>query len=69
MLATCAAWTRPCYETAFALAKQTDGAFSPRWRGTSTLDLGAVAKGFAVDLAEKSVRNETRDGDFLLDLY
>ena len=68
VLATCAAWTRPCYETAFALAKQTDGAFSPRWRGTSTLDLGAVAKGFAVDRAEKSVRNETRDGDFLLDL-
>lgn len=68
VLAACAAWTRPCYETAFALAKQTDGAFSPRWRGTNTLDLGGVAKGFAVDRAEKSVRNETRNGDFLLDL-
>lgn len=42
---------RPCYEAAFALAKASGGAFNPRWHGTNTLDLGAIAKGFAVDLA------------------
>ena len=49
--ATCAARMRPCYEAAFALQAASGGAFNPRWRGRNTLDLGAIAKGFAVDLA------------------
>jgi len=47
---------RPCYEAAFALQKASDGAFNPRWRGTNTLDLGAIAKGFAVDRLESTLK-------------
>lgn len=47
---------RPCYEAAFALRKATGGVFNPRWRGEKTLDLGGIAKGFAVDSAAQSVR-------------
>lgn len=46
---------RPCYETAFMLKEATGGAFNPRWKGADTLDLGAIAKGFAVDLAAECV--------------
>ena len=42
---------RPCYEAAFKLMHASGGVFNPRWRGTNTLDLGAIAKGFAVDVA------------------
>ena len=42
---------RPCYEAAFKLRDQTSGRFDPRWKGNGTLDLGAIAKGYAVDLA------------------
>ena len=42
---------RPCYEAAFKLRDQTGGRFDPRWKGKGTLDLGAIAKGYAVDLA------------------
>ncbi|MBO4447932.1 MAG: FAD:protein FMN transferase [Kiritimatiellae bacterium] len=45
--------TRPCYEAAFKLMRESGGAFNPRWRGPKTLDLGAIAKGFAVDMADK----------------
>ena len=45
----------PCYEAAFMLQRASDGAFNPRWRGERTLDLGAIAKGFAVDLAAEQV--------------
>jgi len=44
---------RPCYEAAFKLMHESGGAFNPRWRGPKTLDLGAIAKGFAVDVAAK----------------
>ena len=47
----CAAADRPCYEAAFRLMKASGGAFNPHWRGPGTLDLGAIAKGFAADLA------------------
>ena len=47
----CSEAVRPCYKAAFMLQKATGGAFNPRWRGAGTLDLGAIAKGFAVDLA------------------
>ena len=68
VLAACDAKVRPCYAAAFALAKLTAGAFNPRWRGANTLDLGAIAKGFAVDLAAQAVAGEAETGDLLLDL-
>lgn len=51
ILRRCTPGLRPCYEAAFRLAAQSGGAFNPRWRGEGTLDLGAIAKGFAVDRA------------------
>ena len=63
--ARCAVETRPCYAAAFSLARASGGAFSPRWRGPGTLDLGAIAKGFAVDLASGAVRG---NADALVDL-
>ena len=51
VLQKCDRRMRPCYEAAFRLARESGGAFNPRWRGEGTLDLGAIAKGFAVDLA------------------
>ena len=51
VLKSCTKEMLPCYEGAFMLQKATGGAFNPRWRGENTLDLGAIAKGFAVDLA------------------
>ena len=61
---------RPCYEAAFALQRSSGGAFNPFWRGAGKgPDLGAIAKGFAVDLAAERL---TRDGgpgrDMLIDL-
>jgi len=42
-------FARPCYEAAFRLMHESGGAFDPRWRGTNTLDCGAIAKGYAID--------------------
>ncbi len=67
VLSTCTPRVKACYEAAFRLARLTDGAFSPRWRGAGTLDLGAIAKGFAVDEAAHALARETC-GDLLLDL-
>ena len=53
VLARCSAAVRPCYAAAFALSKETVGAFNPRWKGANTLDLGAIAKGFSLDEAAK----------------
>ena len=58
ILARCTPSVRPCYESAFALARETDGAFSPRWRGPGTLDLGAIATGFALDEAARRLAPE-----------
>ena len=56
VLKSCNEKMRPCYEAAFALQKASGGAFNPRWRGPRTLDLGAIAKGFAVDAAVGEVK-------------
>ena len=53
---SCNSDMRPCYEAAFTLQKASDGAFNPRWRGTNTLDLGAIAKGFAVARLESTLK-------------
>ena len=67
ILKRCDKDVRECYEMAFDLMRKSGGAFNPRWRGTNTLDLGAIAKGFAVDCAALAV--ESVDGaDRLLDL-
>ena len=71
ILTMCDKAMRPCYETAFRLMRETDGAFNPRWRGPDKLDLGGIAKGFALDLAEAELRNGNKpleSGDVLLDL-
>jgi len=67
-LAACDSAMRPCYAAAFALAQASGGAFSPRWRGPNTLDLGAIAKGFAVDLAWEAVRAQACEAECLIDL-
>jgi thiamine biosynthesis lipoprotein len=66
ILAACSPEVRPCYAAAFRLAAQSGGAFNPRWRGAATLDLGAIAKGFAVDRAAAALSSAT--GAILLDL-
>ena len=59
---------RSCYEAAFRLQRETGGAFNPRWKGMRTLDMGAIAKGFAVDLAYKAICQPSERARTLLDL-
>lgn len=68
LLARCTPAMRPCYAAAFRLARETGNAFNPRWRGTNTLDLGGIAKGFALDLASARLRAEPLAAEVLLDL-
>lgn len=65
-LARCSPVTRPCYAAALGLMQTSGGAFNPRWRGPKTLDLGAIAKGFAVD--EASSEAARNGADALIDL-
>ena len=66
VLAKCDAKTKPCYEAAFSLMRESGCAFNPRWRGPKTLDLGAIAKGFAVDVAAQDCHADGTDA--LIDL-
>ena len=61
---------RPCYEAAFALQRSSGGAFNPFWRGAGKgPDLGAIAKGFAIDLAAERLMCGGGPGrDMLIDL-
>ena len=70
---------RPCYAAAFSLMHETEGAFNPllaekmRARGftrkAALVDLGGIAKGFAVDCAFDRARGVSPCGcDWLLDL-
>ena len=68
ILERCDKEMRPCYEMAFDLMRKSGSAFNPRWRGTNTLDLGAIAKGYAVDCAVLRCGGSCRGGDKLLDL-
>ena len=56
VLRKCDREVKPCYAAAFRLRDETGGRFDPRWRGAKTLDLGAIAKGFAVDLAAERLK-------------
>ena len=44
-----------CFEAAFRLRDQSGGAFNPRWKGDETMDLGGIAKGYAVDVLASQV--------------
>ena len=68
ILSKCSPLVRPCYEAAFQMRDETDGVFTPRWKGANTLDLGAIAKGFAVDLAADRLREAGLHSEILVDL-
>ena len=68
VLAKCGAMTKPCYEAAFKLMRESGGAFNPRWKGPNALDLGAIAKGFAVDVAVAALDCYADGTDALIDL-
>jgi len=65
-LGTCTPFGQPCMVCALTLCEQSGGAFNPRWRKDGILDFGAIAKGFAVDVAAEAVI--TPPGDMLIDL-
>jgi len=55
ILAACDPLVRPCYEAAFRYRDLSLGVFNPRYRGPGTMDLGGIAKGFAIDLAADAI--------------
>ena len=57
---------QPCWDAAMRLRTASDRAFDPSWRGADDLDFGAIAKGFAVDVAAESLRGA--GDDLLIDL-
>ena len=59
---------RPCWEAAFALREASGGAFDPEWRGRGDFDFGAIAKGFAVDMAAADAARKGGASDLLIDL-
>ena len=67
ILANCNRGVRPCYEAAFNLMRESGGAFNPRWKGPKTLDLGAIAKGYAVSLVTNDFAFVSQ-ADMLVDL-
>lgn len=79
-LADVSADMRPCYDAAIHLADQSGRAFNPavgarlRALGVSSggayadFDLGAIAKGFAVDLAAEAVERTNNVPDLLVDI-
>ena len=66
----CSEFGKPCWDFAFRLKDETGGAFDPLWKGNGKLDFGAVAKGFAMDVAAESVRmnSSPKQCDLLIDL-
>lgn len=68
VLATCDPFVRPCYEAAFRLRDETGSVFNPRWKGPGTMDLGAIAKGFAVDRAAERIALRCGGTEVLVDL-
>lgn len=65
-LARCPPAASNCLAAAFRLKRESCGAFDPRHRGARTLDLGAIAKGLALDEAGAAVKAPAADA--LLDL-
>lgn len=67
ILTMCHPLVKPCYWWARSLQMSSEGAFNPRWRGEKTLDLGGIAKGFALDVAAERIRPMSTQ-DILLDI-
>ena len=67
-LGRCTEFGRPCMDAAMKLKEQSGGAFDPEWKRDGTLDFGAIAKGFAIDLAAEKLENEFDGIDALVDL-
>ena len=68
-LGDCTDFGRPCFDCAAALKETSGGAFNPSWKGDGTLDFGAIAKGFAVDVAaERMAAAGLHGADVLVDL-
>ena len=71
---------KECYRVAMLLAERSDGAFNPQigtrmrelgfssGRSFADFDLGAIAKGFAVDAAWQDVTRRFGEPDLLIDL-
>ena len=64
----CTAFGQSCWDFAFRLKDETGGAFDPRWKGDGKIDFGAVAKGFAVDVAAERIKALKPAADVLIDL-
>jgi len=62
----CTSFGRPCADCASLLSERSGKAFNPYWRKDRLPDYGAIAKGFAVDVAADAVTNSP--GDLLVDL-
>ncbi len=62
----------PCYNMALKLRELSGGAFNPYWKGDGSMDLGAIAKGFALDDTLAKLREDYRFSHegckYLLDL-
>ena len=68
-LGGCTDFGRPCHDCAMRLREASGGAFDPCWRKDGRLDYGAIAKGFAVDVAAERLAAAISDGqDVLVDL-
>ena len=68
-LGGCTEFGRPCHDCAMRLREASDGAFDPCWRKDGRLDYGAIAKGFAVDVAAERLESTISGGqDVLIDL-
>ena len=68
-LGGCTDFGRPCHDCAMRLKEASGGAFDPCWRKDGRLDYGAIAKGFAVDVAAERLASEISAGqDVLIDL-
>ena len=68
-LGGCTDFGRSCHDCAMRLRESSGGAFDPCWRGGGKLDYGAIAKGFAVDVAAERLSGATQGGqDVLIDL-
>lgn len=57
----------PCYIAAFQFRDVSGRAFDPRWKGPCTLDLGGIAKGYALDMIARRM-NLKDDEAVLLDI-
>lgn len=68
VLSKCNPLVRPCYAAAFALRDETGRMFNPRWQGFGRMDLGAIAKGFAVDRAAERIAGKCGKAKVLIDL-